>query len=234
MKHNKYQISVILPTYNEAGNITDLILAIKKYLKKINHEIIVVDDSSTDQTGYLTEKNFLKDPKVRIFIRKKRGLATAILYGLKKANGLNIAVMDTDFNHDPKELKLMFNQIQKADLVVGSRYVAGGGMQNHLRHYFSSIYNRLIRIILQLPIHDNLSGFFMIKREKLKFIKEDIFRGYGDYFIRFINAANNKKLKIIEIPVYYKNRESGQSKSQLLRMFIDYSKTVFEILRNKR
>lgn len=234
MRQYKYQISVILPTYNEAGNIIDLIITIKKYLKKINHEIIVVDDNSTDQTGYLTKKNFSKDRNVRIFIRKKRGLATAILYGFKKARGLNIAVMDTDFNHDPKELRLMFNQIKKADLVVGSRYVAGGGMQNPLRHYFSSIYNRLIRIILQLPIHDNLSGFFMIKREKLlKFIKEDIFRGYGDYFIRFINSANNKKLKIIEIPVYYKNRESGQSKSQLLRMVIDYSKTVFDIYHRK-
>ncbi|OGG02483.1 hypothetical protein A2W14_01635 [Candidatus Gottesmanbacteria bacterium RBG_16_37_8] len=232
MNKIKNKISVVLPTYNEADNIIPLIETICEKLKNFPWEIIVVDDNSPDKTGILVRKKFPDSKNIKVFIRKEKGLATAIFDGLKKATGSHICVMDTDFNHDPKEIPKMYKELKKCDLIVGSRYVEGGGMENRLRNSFSLVYNRIIQFMLRLPTRDNLSGYFMIRGEKLThLLKEDIFRGYGDYFIRLLYRANKNRLLIKEIPVYYKNRIYGVSKSQFLNMFVDYTKTVFDILR---
>ncbi len=151
----KIKASVILPTYNEAGNIIDLIEVIKKELsaKKISHEIIVVDDDSPDKTGLLVQKYFSKIPEVRAIIRKKeRGLATAIKHGISKAVGEIVVVMDTDFNHDPKLLPRLISKCSSFDFVVGSRYIRGGGMANKNRQRLSYLFNILIRVILSSPV----------------------------------------------------------------------------------
>src|SRR5258708_5888613 len=98
---SKIAASVILPTYNEAGNIIHLIDTIRKILddKRIHYEIVVVDDNSPDKTGLLVQKNYVKQPNIRCLVRKKeRGLATAIRRGIEQAVGDVIIVMDTDFN----------------------------------------------------------------------------------------------------------------------------------------
>ncbi|OGF98912.1 hypothetical protein A3D78_07180 [Candidatus Gottesmanbacteria bacterium RIFCSPHIGHO2_02_FULL_39_14] len=232
MTENKINISVILPTYNEAENIIPLITEIRRKLKDYKFEIIVIDDDSPDKTGYIAKNKFINNKNIKVYIRKEKGLASAILYGIRQGRGKCLCVMDTDFNHDPKELPKMYSLVKRFDLIVGSRYVAGGGMENPIRNYFSLIYNRIIQFILKLPTRDNLSGFFLIKREKLKnLLTPEIFTGYGDYFIRFLFTANKKGLKIREIPVFYKNRIYGESKSQLFKMLSDYSKTVIEIKR---
>src|SRR3989338_11104219 len=100
--NNIIKASIILPTYNEAGNIIKLVEEIRRQLasKRINSEIIVVDDDSPDKTGLLAQKYYSKIPSVRVIIRKKdRGLATAIRKGLEMAVGEIVVVMDTDFNH---------------------------------------------------------------------------------------------------------------------------------------
>ncbi|OGG08293.1 hypothetical protein A3D05_02735 [Candidatus Gottesmanbacteria bacterium RIFCSPHIGHO2_02_FULL_40_24] len=232
MRNDGLKLSVVLPTYNEADNIILLIEEIRRNLEgKIEFEIIVVDDNSPDKTGIKTEKKYIKKRNIRIFVRKEKGLATAILHGLRKARGKFVCVMDTDFNHDPKVLMKMYKKLSKYDLIVGSRYVSGGGMENRLRNYLSLIYNRLIQFILALPTRDNLSGFFMSRKDAIEeLLTEKIFRGYGDYFIRLVYAGNNKGLLITEIPVYYKNRIHGVSKSKFFTMFLDYSRTVIELI----
>ena len=222
----KIRASVILPTYNESGNIVKLIEEIKKELslKRISHEVIVVDDDSPDKTGLLAQKYFSKIPEVRVVIRKKeRGLATAIRVGLEKAVGEIVVVMDTDFNHEPKVVPRLVEKCKHTDFVVGSRFIKGGGMANKTREFLSYLFNVMIRIIIGSPLHDNLSGFFAMKRielEKLNY--EKIFWGYGDYFIRLIHLAKNRDISFAEVPSFYRDREYGSSKSQFLSMFKDY------------
>lgn len=233
MKQNSL-ISIILPTFNEEENIASLILEIKRYLKNYRYEIIVVDDNSTDGTQRVIKINFLKDERIKLLIRKKnRGLAYSILNGIKSSQGNYILVMDTDFNHHPKDIPLLLKQRKKYDLIVGSRYIKGGGMENRLRYYLSYVYNIVIRAVLHLPTKDNLSGFFVIKRNKLDQLNfEKIFYGYGDYFIRLLFFTSKKRLRILEIPVFYKNRAFGQSKSRFFSMFLQYTNTVLDLLRN--
>lgn len=220
------KVSVILPTYNEAGNIIKLIELIQSELKKslVSHEVIVVDDDSKDKTGVLAQKYFSNSPNIRVIIRKKdKGLATAIEVGLGLAVGEILLVMDSDFNHDPKVLPKMVDKIEKYDFVVGSRFIKDGGMSNKTREMLSRLFNIMIRVILGSPVHDNLSGFFAIKREHFDNLnKEKIFWGYGDYFIRMIYFSKINKLRFAEVPSYYKEREYGVSKSQFVSMFWDY------------
>ncbi len=235
MPNIKELISIILPTYNEAGNIIPLVNGIKKYLNSYRYEILVIDDDSPDDTGGIVRRRFVKNKKVRLFIRKKnQGLSYAIRFGIEKAEGNLIIVMDTDFNHNPKDLPRLINATHHFDLVTGSRYIKGGGMENRMRYVLSYVYNMIIRFILRLETHDNLSGFFIIKKKALiKFDFDQIFYGYGDYFIRLLHQAQKNKLAIHEIPVFYKNRISGSSKSRFFSMFIQYSKTVADILIQK-
>lgn len=233
----KIRASVILPTYNESGNIVKLIEEIKAELssKRISHEVIVVDDDSPDKTGLLAQKYFSKIPEVRVIIRKKeRGLATAIRAGLEKAVGDVAVVMDTDFNHEPKVVLRLVEKCQKYDFVVGSRFIKGGGMTNKTREYLSYLFNILVRVILGSPVHDNLSGFFAMKRAKLESLDFDkIFWGYGDYFIRLIYLAKEQGNSFAEVPSFYRDREYGNSKSQFLNMFRGYLSSTIDLRLNK-
>lgn len=224
---SKIKTSVILPTYNEAGNIVKLVEEIRHHLalNKISEEVIVVDDDSPDKTGLLAQKFFSTVPTVRVIVRRKeKGLATAIRQGLEAAVGDIVVVMDTDFNHEPELVPRLVKGCEKHDFVVGSRFVRGGGMANKKREWLSRLFNIfLIRPIIGSPVHDNLSGFFAMKRvelEKLPFDK--IFFGYGDYFIRLIYLAKKQGNTFAELPSFYKEREYGESKSKFLEMFRDY------------
>lgn len=230
----KIKASVILPTYNEAGNIIKLIEVIKHKLDiaRIAHEVIVVDDDSPDQTGILAQKYFSKFPDVRVIIRKKeRGLATAIRRGIEAAVGDIVVIMDTDFNHEPELVPRLIKKCEKYDVAIGSRFVRGGGMANKTRELLSRIFNIfLVRPIIASPVHDNLSGFFAIRRAELDNLPIDkIFHGYGDYFIRLIYFAKRQGNTFAELPSFYKDREYGASKSQFVNMSVDYFLAAWRI-----
>ncbi|EKD90400.1 MAG: Dolichyl-phosphate beta-D-mannosyltransferase [uncultured bacterium] len=233
----KIEASVVLPTYNEAGNIVKLIEEIQSEfsLKRISNEVIVVDDDSPDKTGLLAQKYFSKVPNVRVTIRKKeKGLATAIRKGLEMAVGTTVVVMDTDFNHESKLVPRLVEKCKKYDFVVGSRFVRGGGMANKTRQRLSYLFNVGIRVLIGSPVHDNLSGFFAMKRDKLEKLDFDkIFWGYGDYFIRLIYLAKLEGNTFAEIPSFYKDREYGASKSQFVNMFRDYLVSTLALRFNK-
>lgn len=230
---SKIQSSIILPTYNESGNIIKLIEVIREELsgKRISHEIIVVDDDSPDKTGLLAQKYFFKTPDVRVIIRKKeRGLATAIRKGIESAVGDIVVVMDTDFNHEPKLVSKLIEKCSKYDFAVGSRYIKGGGMENKLREKLSLLFNIFLRIMLSSPVHDNLSGFFAIRKVQLDKINfNTVFVGYGEYFIKLIYLAKLQGLTFAEIPCFYKNRQYGYSKSKFFSMFKDYLKIALAL-----
>jgi len=228
----KIKVSVILPTYNEKGNIVELIREITKELStiEVEREIVIVDDSSPDGTGVIVRDAFSNDNSVKVFIRTEgRGLATAVRYGIEKSSGNFIAVMDTDFNHDPKMLPQMIEFLKHYDVISGSRFTMGGGMEPTYRYIGSFIFNMFIRIILRTQIQDNLSGFFSIRREKLFSLDFDrIFYGYGDYFTRLLYLAEKQKYKILEVPVFYQLRKSGESKTNLASVFLKYAVSLLK------
>jgi len=229
------KVSVILPTYNEAGNIQKLIAAILKQLKPISvkPEIIVVDDNSPDGTA-----KKVKNLPVKLIVRKnQRGLATAILKGIKQSTGSIIVIMDTDFNHQPRDLPLLLKPIlqKKADLVIGSRYIKGGGMhvsEAGAFQFLASKYGNYFtnKILLGLPVHESLSGFLAFDKKVLKRLNlKQIFKGYGEYCIRLLYYVDQQGFSLTEIPVIYGKRQYGQSKSRLFKMMIDYFFTALRL-----
>jgi dolichol-phosphate mannosyltransferase len=221
-------ISVILPTYCERDNIENLIAAIETSLLPLGREIeiLVVDDNSPDCTAQVVQAHTAKPGvTVRCLVREQeRGLATAIRHGIQQARGERIVVMDTDFNHSPSNIPQMVTLLDQYDLVVGSRFVKGGGMEDRKRYVFSLVYNWFIQLVLWHGIHDSLSGFFAMRRGALLSLDlASIFRGYGEYFIRLTYLAFRQKMKIMEVPVFYTLRQHGFSKSNFGSMLRDYT-----------
>lgn len=228
-------ISIIIPTYNEAENIGRLIAKITDQLKnKIDYEIIVVDDNSPDYTASKVRKFSRLDHKVKLFIRKtERGLATAIGFGISKARGNVVVGMDADFNHPPQLLPRLISSLREADLVVASRFISGGGMQNKWRYFFTYAFNLFLNKVLKFPTMDNMSGFYAIKADKLNsLLLPKVFKGYGEYHLRLVWYAQKSGLKIKEIPVFYPERQYGRSKSNLFKMFWQYLVTAFKLRYN--
>ena len=226
------KVSVILPTYRERDNIVDLIDAIEANLPGFETEIIVVDDNSPDGTAdVVRERTKRPTPPIQLFIRTdERGLATAIKFGLRQATGDVVVVMDTDFNHDPKMIPQMVKFLEYYDMIIGSRFVMGGGMEDHARYNYSFLYNFFVRLMLRTQVQDNLSGFFAMSRDKLMLLDLDrIFRGYGEYFIRLLFVSWRKSFRLLEVPVFYVLRRHGTSKSQYWKMVRDYTRCVISL-----
>ena len=233
------KVSIILPTYNEAGNIGQLIKTIncQKELKEYQLEFVVVDDNSPDHTAAIVKALTKKIP-IKLFVRtKQKGLASAILYGIRRSSGQIIVLMDTDFNHRPEDIARLLEPIinQRADLVIGSRYIKGGGMHvseaGAIQFLGSKLGNFFVnKILLGLPVKESLSGFVVIKRKALSQLNlTSIFQGYGDYCIRLLYQAYRQGYRLIEIPVVYGKRRYGKSKSNLVKMFIEYLKTAISL-----
>lgn len=225
--------SIILPTYKEKDNIVELIQAIFAALEPcaLDYEVVVVDDNSPDDTAEAVRQNFGGDSRVKLFVRiTERGLATAIRYGVERSNGDIVVSMDTDFNHDPAILPQMIKFLEYYDIVIGSRFVMAGGMEDRFRQFASLIYNYGIRLLFGTPVHDNLSGFFSIRRKQLEALDLDqIYYGYGDYFIRLLMVAHKRGYRMLEVPVFYRLRIHGHSKTQFLSTFVQYSQVLLAL-----
>lgn len=224
----KIIVSIILPTYNEDKSILVLITRIINVFSSLKQnyqpEIIIVDDNSPDKTAYLVLKKYRLDKRIKVFIRKRvKGLGTAIGFGIKQSTGKIIIGMDADGNHTPEIIPFMLNKLKNNDLVVGSRFIKGGGGEDWQRQYASLIFNFVLKYFLGFPIWDNTSGFYAIKKKDLIRIGLDkIYYGYGDYHLRLVYLAKLCHYQLTEIPVYYQKRLGGQSKSILLKMVIIY------------
>ena len=226
--------SVILPTYNERENIGPLIETIIRCLDG-DLEIIVVDDDSPDGTWEVVEN--IKDDKVKLLRRiGKRGLASAIKEGIEGATGEVVAVMDTDLSHPPEKLTELFNTLDHCDIVVGSRYVKGGGMEASMgRLLVSQLTNLFARTFLVWSIHDYTGGFIACRRKVFNKITISDERGtYGDYCIALLFDAINNGLKVEEIPYIYKFRVAGETKTspdifKLFKWGILYCGTILKL-----
>ncbi len=210
---------VIIPTYNEKSNIAQLISLICEYVPGIH--VLVVDDSSPDGTGELVESLRAEGQQERLFILKrsgKLGLGTAYIEGFQWALARDyeyIFEMDADFSHNPKYLPGFLEAIKSCDVVLGSRYVAGGGVTNwsRLRRLISlggSLYSRLI---LSLPFRDLTGGFKCFRRKVLEQIDLGAIKSNGYCFqIEMTYRAFLLGFAIREMPIIFEERADGQSK----------------------
>lgn len=206
---------VILPTYNESKNIISVLSTINDVDKSI--DILVIDDNSPDKTAELV-KQFDKDNLFLEKRSKKMGLGTAYIFGFEWAilnNYQQIVQMDSDFSHDPKEIPLMLNLLEKNDLVIGSRYNGGLRVINWpiRRLYLSYFANFYARVITGVPISDLTAGYRAWKVETLKKIniQECLSQGYC-FQIETAFRAYQKNCKLIEHPIVFTDRTVGESK----------------------
>jgi dolichol-phosphate mannosyltransferase len=209
---------VIIPTYNEAANIGQLIPKVLEQDPRI--EVLVVDDNSPDGTGDLVEALSRSDPRVHLLRRPaKGGLGTAYIAGFRWALERNydyIFEMDADFSHDPKHLPEFLRAIQDADLVLGSRYLKGRvtvvnwPMGRLLLSYFANVYARRVT---GLKVFDATGGFKCFRREVLEKIDLNSVRSNGYAFqIEMSFRAARLGFRIVEIPIVFVDRTDGTSK----------------------
>jgi len=215
---NEPFISIILPIYNEEKSIKNVIHRIPGNL---NYEVIIVDDGSTDRTiQYVKE---IKNPKIKIFkYAKNQGYGAAILSGLKYARGDIIITLDSDGQHNPKEIPNLIKPIlhNEANIVIGSIYK---GNNNYNYPLYRRIGEFVIRVIIWIvfyqEIDNNQSGFRAFKKS-IKHIFYDIKRKGMGFTTEFLFRAYSNKLKIKEVPISVKARVHGSSKvknNQVLR-----------------
>ncbi len=220
------EVSVIFPTYNERDNIGPLILDALKYTPA-DTEVIVVDDDSPDGTWKVVEDLARVRPNIHLLRRiDKRGLASALRDGIAYSRGDIIVWSDSDFSMPPPKISDLLAEIAKGrDVAVGSRFVAGGGVQivtgsndTLLAYLMSVTLNKSIQRILGRTFKDYTSGFIAFRRRVLDEIS---LRGdYGEYFIDFIYRARKLGFDVIEIPYMCVERRSGVGKTGT--RFFDY------------
>jgi len=220
------EVSVIFPTYNERENIGPLILEALKHTPDAT-EVIVVDDDSPDGTWRVVEELARTRSNVRLLRRTdKRGLASALRDGIAASRGETIVWSDCDFSMPPAKIADLLAEIAKGrDVAVGSRFVAGGGVQivtgsndTLLAYLMSVTLNKSIQRILGRRFKDYTSGFIAFRRRVLDKIR---LRGdYGEYFIDFIYRARKLGFDVVEIPYMCVERRSGVGKTG--SHFLDY------------
>jgi dolichol-phosphate mannosyltransferase len=216
------RITVILPTYNEAENLPKLVSALLSLPLELS--ILVVDDHSPDGTGKIADDLSIQHPgKVAGLHRAgKLGLRSAYMEGFQKAfeSGAEAVVqMDADFSHDPAVLPEMTRRLASCDVVIGSRYVEGGSLDERWpawRKALSAFGNFYARTILASPVHDMTTGFRMWRREALQSMPLDRIRSSGYIFlVEMIYIAYVMGFKITEVPIHFADRRWGKSKMSL-------------------
>ena len=208
---------IIIPTYNEYENVPPLLERIFSYVPQT--DILIVDDNSPDGTGELVDKMALADDRIHVIHRAgKLGLGTAYVTGFKYAIAHDYDAafeMDADFSHDPQYLPNFLTAIEHADLVIGSRYIAGGATPNWsiTRRFISGGGNIFARIVLGMPVHDCTAGFRCYRREVLESIDLDTVesQGYG-FQVELVYRVMKQGFRIVETPIVFMDRRVGKSK----------------------
>ncbi len=214
------QTFVIVPTYNEAENLPNLLrdlLALPVAVTVIN-----VDDGSPDGTGQIAEDWAAKYPGRVVPVHRsgKLGLGTAYIAGFRRAFELGadaVLTMDADFSHNPRYIPDMIAKCEStpADLVIGSRYVPGGAMLYcpWYRTALSSGANLIARTLLGLKAHDTTAGFRLYRRQVLESIQFDaIFSSGYSFLIEMLYLVERKGWRVGEVPIVYEDRTAGQTK----------------------
>jgi dolichol-phosphate mannosyltransferase len=212
---------LILPTYDEAENIEAIVAAARTALAGApdGYRILVVDDGSPDGTGAIADRLAAAHPEVEVLHRTVReGLGPAYLAGFARAldgGAAYVMEMDADFSHDPADLARLLAAAAEADLVLGSRYVAGGGVTDwgRVRRLVSRGGSWYARRVLGLRVRDLTGGFKCFRREVLEAIDLPTVRSRGYAFqIELTHRAVQAGFRVVELPIVFRDRRAGRSK----------------------
>jgi dolichol-phosphate mannosyltransferase len=209
---------LILPTYNEAGNIERFVAAARDKLPAAAR-ILIVDDGSPDGTGQLADRLAAQHDEVEVLHRpRKEGLGPAYIAGFRRAlaGGADLILeMDSDFSHQPAYLPRLLEAAETADLVIGSRYVPGGGVSDWgaLRRAISRGGSAYARVVLGVDVRDLTGGFKCFRREVLEAIDLDTVQARGYAFqVELTYRAIQKGFRVVEVPIVFRDRQLGDSK----------------------
>lgn len=218
-------ILVILPTYNEVENVIGLARLVLEQDPRI--EVLVVDDGSPDGTAERVEELRASESRVHLIQRPgKMGLGTAYLAGFRfglDANYTSVFTMDCDFSHNPRYLPKMIEKLKECDLVVGSRYVPGGGIENWpwYRLLLSRFANFYARTLLRLDLHDCTAGFRGYRREVLEGVNPFDIRSSGYSFLEEMAwKVSRAGFSIAEVPIVFEQRKAGSSKIESREIYL--------------
>ena len=227
-----YDLAIVLPTFNESGNVGPLVDRLAAALAGIHYEIIFVDDDSPDGTADVVRNLAREDDNVRVLQRiGRRGLASACIEGILAASAPYVAVMDADLQHDESVLPEMLRRIQDEDLdlVVASRNIAGGSMGEFAswRVKLSQFGKRLSLMGAEHKLSDPMSGFFMVRFTAFERLAHRL-SAIGFKILLDIGLSASPGLRIGEVPYRFRSREHGESKLDFM-VGLEY----FELLVDK-
>jgi len=213
---SQLSLSIVVPTFNESQNIRELLSRLNAALGSVRWEVVFVDDDSADGTAALIRDIARVDLRVRCLQRiGRRGLSTACIEGMMAAAAPNIAVMDADLQHDESILPQMLQKLEggEADLVIGTRYAAGGstGAWDKRRKAMSRLATAASRAVLKQPVSDPMSGFFMLRRSVLEETVRGL-SGFGFKILLDMLATTKAPLRVVELPYRFRDRFAGESK----------------------
>jgi dolichol-phosphate mannosyltransferase len=214
------RILISLATYNERENLAPLIEEIQRMLPAA--DLLVIDDNSPDGTGKLAEELAAADPRIHVLHRAgKLGLGTAILAGMRYAMEQNydyLINMDCDFSHHPRYLPALLAGMDQRDVMIGSRYVRGGGTRNWplSRQMLSQGVNRLVRFLLRMPARDASGAYRCYRVSKLRQteLQRIISHGYS-FQQEVLYRCRKAGCKLGETPIIFEDRRAGSSKVNL-------------------
>jgi dolichol-phosphate mannosyltransferase len=215
------EVWVVLPTYNEALNLEPLVEATRDHLPA-GSRILIVDDSSPDGTGQVADRLAGESDDLDVLHRpEKEGLGRAYVAGFHRVldAGAGLVVqMDADFSHDPADIPRLLEAAGDADVVIGSRYVEGGGVPDLglPRRVISRLGSAYAQIALGMPYRDLTGGFKVIRREVLEAIDLDATASHGYAFqVELTYRAARAGFRIDEVPIQFRERRAGNSKMSL-------------------
>ena len=213
---------LILPTFDEAENIAAIVAAARAVLERAapgDHRILVVDDGSPDGTGQIADRLADEHDDVEVLHRTVReGLGPAYLAGFARALGGGaefVMEMDSDFSHDPADLERLLAAAEDADLVLGSRYVPGGGVTDwgRVRRFVSRGGSWYARKVLGLDVRDLTGGLKCFRRDVLEAIDLPTVRSRGYAFqVELTHRAVRQGFTVVELPIVFRDRALGRSK----------------------
>lgn len=209
-------VAVIVPTFNEAGNVAAVVRAVETALAGFRWELVFVDDASPDGTADTVREIARSDPRVRCIERYgRRGLAGACIEGLLSSSAPVLMVMDGDLQHDANTLAVMARHIQNgdADVVVASRYVGAGSDESFsaARRTVSHLSAKAARLVTGVSISDPMSGFFALSRSAMRDVAPKL-ASEGFKILLDILSARATAFRVVEVPYAFGTRQSGESK----------------------